>query len=56
MELLAVQHSVERLHQFPFITEAVKSRGMQLHGARFSIASGVLEWMNADGSFEPVDP
>lgn len=56
MELLAVHHSVTRLHQFPFVTEAVKSRGMQLHGARFSIATGILEWMNADGTFEPVAP
>lgn len=56
MELLAVEQSVKRLHQFPFVTEAMKSRGMQLHGARFSIATGVLEWMNADGVFEPVLP
>ena len=56
MELLAVEHSVRRLHQFPFVTEAIKSRGMQLHGARFSIASGILEWMDADGVFVPVVP
>ena len=56
MELLAVEHSVRRLHQFPFVTEAIKTRGMQLHGARFSIASGILEWMDADGVFVPVVP
>ncbi|WP_417496651.1 carbonic anhydrase [Maricaulis sp.] len=56
MELLAVQQSVGRLHQFPFVTAAVKSRGMQLHGARFSIATGILEWMRSDGVFEPVEP
>lgn len=56
MELLAVQHSVERLHLFPFVSAAIESRGMQLHGARFSIATGILEWMNADGVFEPVEP
>tara|TARA_R110000744_G_scaffold77899_3_gene153603 strand:+ start:107 stop:742 length:636 start_codon:yes stop_codon:yes gene_type:complete len=56
MELLAVEHSVRRLHQFPFVTEAIKNRGMQLHGARFSIASGILEWMSDDGVFLPVAP
>lgn len=56
MELLAVQHSVERLKQFDFVNEAIRSRGMQLHGARFSIATGILEWMNSDGVFEPVEP
>jgi carbonic anhydrase len=56
MELLSVQHSVARLHQFPFVAEAIRTRGLQLHGARFSIATGVLEWMGEDGVFEPVEP
>ena len=56
MELLAVEHSVRRLHQFPFVTEAIEKRGMQLHGAHFSIATGILEGMNDEGVFEPVAP
>lgn len=55
MELLAVHQSVQRLYQFPFVREAVNGRGMQLHGARFSIATGILEWMTSDGLFEPVE-
>lgn len=54
LELKSVQHSVERLKTFPFVREAMETRGLELHGARFGIAGGVLEWMQADGQFEVV--
>ncbi|MDF1767476.1 carbonic anhydrase [Maricaulis sp.] len=54
LELNSIRHSIERLHQFDFIERAIADRGLQLHGARFSIHDGVLEWMGADGAFAPV--
>lgn len=54
LELNSIRHSIERLHQFPFVERAIAERGLQLHGARFSIHDGVLEWMGEDGEFHPV--
>ncbi|MEE8438049.1 MAG: hypothetical protein V3S07_00555 [Micropepsaceae bacterium] len=34
---------MERLAGFPFVAEAVRSRGLELRGARFGIADGILE-------------
>ncbi|WP_429910551.1 carbonic anhydrase [Glycocaulis sp.] len=55
MELRSIKRSLERLLSFPFIAEAVQSGSLVLHGARFGIADGELEWLNADGRFEIVD-
>jgi len=54
LELNSIRHSIERLHQFPFVEQAIADRGLQLHGARFSIHNGILEWMGEDGEFHPV--
>jgi len=54
LELNSIRHSLERLHQFPFVEAAIAERGLQLHGARFSIHDGVLEWMGEDGEFHAV--
>ena len=54
LELRAVAHSVERLKHFPFVREAIEECGLELHGARFGIATGQLEWMQEDGTFEVV--
>ena len=54
LELISIRHSLERLHQFPFVRAAIESRGLELHGARFSIHDGVLEWMDDNGEFHPV--
>jgi hypothetical protein len=32
----------------------VEAGWLCLHGARFGIADGVLEWMDEDGLFRPV--
>jgi carbonic anhydrase len=56
MELRSVRRSRERLLSFPFIAEAVQEGRITLHGARFGIADGQLEWLNADGHFVPVTP
>jgi carbonic anhydrase len=54
LELSSIRHSLDRLHEFPFIEQAIRERGLGLHGARFSIHDGVLEWMGEDGEFDPV--
>lgn len=54
LELRSVRHSLNRLVGFPFVAEAVDEGSLCLHGARFGIADGVLEWMDADGVFRPV--
>jgi len=54
LELVSIRHSLERLKQFPFVREAIEARGLELHGARFAIHSGKLEWLQADGRFSAV--
>lgn len=53
LELRSVRHSIERLKGFPFIAEAVQTGALALHGARFGIADGDLEWLD-DGDFRSV--
>jgi carbonic anhydrase len=53
-ELCAIRASIERLKGYPFIADRLKSEAIQLHGARFSIADGALEWLTVDGEFAPV--
>ena len=49
--------SLERLMTFPFIAERVKAKTLSLQGARFGIANGELELLNAaSGKFETVSP
>jgi len=54
LELVSIRHSLKRILQFPFVRDAVETRGLELHGARFSIHDGVLEWMDSNGEFHPV--
>lgn len=54
LELRSVRHSLGRLMGFPFVADAVAVGSLCLHGARFGIADGVLEWMDEDGVFRPV--
>jgi carbonic anhydrase len=51
----AVKLSVKRLLHYPFIAERVKAGNLQVDGARFGIATGVLELLDQKtGEFEPV--
>jgi len=54
LELRSVRHSLVRLKAFPFVAEAVEAGALTLHGARFGIADGELEWLSEDGRFHPV--
>ena len=48
--------SVERLLEYPFIAERVKSGALQVDGLRFGIADGFLEVLDQEtGKFESVE-
>ena len=54
LELRAVRHSIERLKTYPFVAKALNNAKLAIHGARFGVADGELEWMGEDGRFTPV--
>jgi carbonic anhydrase len=55
-ERAAVALSVERLKQYPFIAERIKSGALHVDGLRFGIADGTLELLDQDsGAFELVE-
>lgn len=45
----SIMISIENLRSFPFIEQAVKERGMQLHGVYFDLEQGQL-WYHDDAS------
>jgi carbonic anhydrase len=56
LEYLAVKHSIHNLKTFDFISDRIAAGNLSLHGAWFSIAVGMLYWLNAEtGEFEVVD-
>lgn len=56
LERLAVQHSLDNLMTFPFVSEAVDAGRLTLHGAWFAISDGKLHWLERDtGVFVPVE-
>jgi carbonic anhydrase len=56
VERESVRLSLERLRAFPFVAEAIRTRGLQLQGAHFGIIDGKLEWLDpVSGRFEVVD-
>lgn len=57
LERMAIQHSLDNLTTFPFVSERVERGSLVLHGAWFSIAEGELYWLDHDtGVFEHVPP
>ncbi|GJL97742.1 MAG: carbonic anhydrase [Hyphobacterium sp.] len=54
LELNGIRHSIERLKTYPFVKSALKDKSLTIHGARFGVAKGHLEWMSEDGRFAPV--
>ncbi len=53
LEQAAVRLSIENLRTYPFVAEAEKKRGLQLHGAIFDIAEGALRVLDG-GQFHAV--
>jgi carbonic anhydrase len=55
LEQESVKVSLENLRAFPFIAEAIETRGLELEGARFGVADGHLEILDqATGAFQIV--
>jgi carbonic anhydrase len=55
LEHESIRVTLENLATFPFIKEAIATRGLKLVGMRYGVADGGLELLNAEnGAFEPV--
>lgn len=55
LEYESIRVTIENLATFPFIAEAMRTRGLKLVGARYGVADGGLELLDAvSGAFEPV--
>lgn len=55
LEHESIRVTLENLATFPFIRDAIATRGLKLVGARYGVADGGLELLNGEtGAFEPV--
>ncbi len=55
LESLAVMESIKNLRTFPFVAAATERTGLRVHGARFSVAAGELQWLDpATNTFQTV--
>jgi len=55
LEHESIRVTLENLTTFPFIRDAMETRGLKLVGARYGVADGGLELLNGEtGAFEPV--
>lgn len=55
LEYESIRVTLENLATFPFVQDAMKSRGLNLVGMRYGVADGGLDLLNpATGAFEPV--
>lgn len=54
-ELEGIRTSIQNLHTFPFVEDAVRTRGMALMGIYFDLEKGDLLELNEDaGTFSPI--
>jgi len=55
LEHRAIRYSIANLETFPFIADALSQGHVKLYGAWFSIAEGVLDWLDpGSNTFERV--
>lgn len=55
LEHESIRVTLENLATFPFIQDAIKTRGLNLIGMRYGVADGGLELLDpASGAFKPV--
>ena len=55
LEYESIRVTLENLATFPFVAEAIQTRGLRLAGARYGVADGSLELMDpTTGAFSPV--
>ncbi|MBE9553635.1 MAG: carbonic anhydrase, partial [Proteobacteria bacterium] len=48
LERAAILLSLDNLKTFPFVREAMNTRGLKLEGAWFSVAEGALYWLDRE--------
>ena len=48
LESLAIIVSIQNLEGFPFVRRAIEDQRLRVHGARFSVAAGELQWLDRD--------
>ena len=46
LERASILHSLDNLQTFPFVREAMETRGLVLEGAWFSVGEGTLYWLD----------
>jgi len=49
LEFRGIRHSLANLRRFPFVRAALDDGRLRLHGAWFSIAEGMLHWLDDEG-------
>lgn len=55
LEYESIRVTLENLTTFPFVADAIATRGLKLVGARYGVADGGLEILNGEtGAFEQV--
>lgn len=55
LEYESIRVTLENLRTFPFVSEAIRDRGLQLAGARYGVADGGLEVLDPEtGAFHAV--
>lgn len=55
LEYESIRVTLENLLTFPFVNQAVETRGLKLVGARYGVADGILELMDPEtGAFAPA--
>ena len=55
LELAGILQSIENLHSFPFVSEALAAGDLHLYGAYFGITTGELALLDiASGEFKTV--
>lgn len=55
LEYESIRVTLENLATFPFVAAAIRDRGLKLAGARYGVADGGLELLDAEtGAFKPV--
>jgi carbonic anhydrase len=55
LELEAIRISIANLQSFPFVAEAMARGDLQIQGALFDIADGILRVLDPEsGRFQPV--
>lgn len=50
-----IKVSLKNLMSFPWVAERVATGALQLHGAWYAVRTGILDVLQPDGQFRPID-